>query len=349
MNVPMPPYQADKMAGVVDYDAQDYATEYGDYDPYAYDSQEWRSHSLPQILRYYRELYDRSIYQVAEDLRIRAANLKALEAAQYDQLPGVTYASGFVRTYATYLGLPEDEMVQRFRFEARTDALPQPGHVVNPITVAVASQARAQANSKAPRGFALVASVVLMISGFAAWYAYNNVGIWRFQDGFATYARNGETVVVDFLGAGELPSIPGEEVEVSTEAELAALESLTPDVKQIVDRSPTDTNAIQATDDLQIVSAAVVPSADIQIIAKQLVWVQIYDLQGKIVASEVLDPGEVYAVPKKANLRLVVDASNDVLSTLDVKIDGSQVRYLQALDAEGRIYSIGAQALRNAV
>lgn len=55
---------------------------------------------------------------VAQALRIRRGYLEALEEGKFNELPGATYAVGFVRTYAEHLGLDGEEVVRRFRAEA---------------------------------------------------------------------------------------------------------------------------------------------------------------------------------------------------------------------------------------
>lgn len=54
---------------------------------------------------------------VSRALKIRKDHLDALESDQLDRLPGKTYAIGFVRSYARYLGLEAGEMVERFKAE----------------------------------------------------------------------------------------------------------------------------------------------------------------------------------------------------------------------------------------
>lgn len=53
-----------------------------------------------------------SIEQVAASTRIRAEHLRALEADDLAQLPAPVYARGYLRTYATYLGLDPDELLR---------------------------------------------------------------------------------------------------------------------------------------------------------------------------------------------------------------------------------------------
>jgi cytoskeletal protein RodZ len=46
-----------------------------------------------------------SAADVRKELHIRERYLTALEAEQWEQLPGEAYAKGFLRTYAEFLGL----------------------------------------------------------------------------------------------------------------------------------------------------------------------------------------------------------------------------------------------------
>jgi cytoskeletal protein RodZ len=69
-------------------------------------------------LRAARVRLGEELIQIAGVLRIRAPFLQAIEEGQFQALPGVPYAIGFVRTYAEHLGLDGVEMVRRFKSEA---------------------------------------------------------------------------------------------------------------------------------------------------------------------------------------------------------------------------------------
>jgi cytoskeleton protein RodZ len=58
------------------------------------------------------------IAQLANSLRIRQSYLEAIESGRISDLPGTTYALGFVRAYASALGVPAEEAAKRFRAEA---------------------------------------------------------------------------------------------------------------------------------------------------------------------------------------------------------------------------------------
>jgi len=68
-------------------------------------------------LRAAREGMGKALPECAKLLRIRQPFLEALEEGRHRDLPGGTYAAGFLRTYAEFLGLDSEEMVRRFREE----------------------------------------------------------------------------------------------------------------------------------------------------------------------------------------------------------------------------------------
>lgn len=54
---------------------------------------------------------------VSRALKIRKDHLEAVEEDQFDDLPGKTYAIGFVRSYSGYLGLDSAQTVERYKQE----------------------------------------------------------------------------------------------------------------------------------------------------------------------------------------------------------------------------------------
>src|SRR6059036_3976921 len=72
---------------------------------------------IAQLLKQTRERYGQSLRDVSASLRIRLGYLQAIEGERFRELPGTTYAVGFVRSYAEYLGLDANEIVRRFKGE----------------------------------------------------------------------------------------------------------------------------------------------------------------------------------------------------------------------------------------
>ena len=61
-----------------------------------------------------RELRGVTLDEIAEATKIGTRSLKALEDEHFDQLPGGIFNKGFVRAYAKFLGLDEEQMVSDF-------------------------------------------------------------------------------------------------------------------------------------------------------------------------------------------------------------------------------------------
>ena len=70
------------------------------------------SQSVGSILRRCREFNSISLKDAAEATRIGKNYLQALEEDRPDALPSPAYLKGFLKTYATYLGLDGEELIQ---------------------------------------------------------------------------------------------------------------------------------------------------------------------------------------------------------------------------------------------
>jgi cytoskeleton protein RodZ len=73
--------------------------------------------SVGQDLKNARLRKGEDLAGIATILKIRKDHLEAVEEGNFDHLPGRTYAIGFVRAYAQYLGLHPGECVERLKAE----------------------------------------------------------------------------------------------------------------------------------------------------------------------------------------------------------------------------------------
>jgi cytoskeleton protein RodZ len=78
---------------------------------------ETQAAGLGAELRAARQAQGWELPQLAASLRIRQSYLEAIEAGRVAELPGTTYALGFVRAYASALGLSGEDVAKRFRAE----------------------------------------------------------------------------------------------------------------------------------------------------------------------------------------------------------------------------------------
>jgi cytoskeleton protein RodZ len=88
---------------------------------------------IGQALRQARLAGDKLIPDIAEKLRIKADHLDALEEGELERLPARIYALGFLRAYATYLGLDGEELASRLKSAGGTGASPPPLAFREPI------------------------------------------------------------------------------------------------------------------------------------------------------------------------------------------------------------------------
>lgn len=79
-----------------------------------------------ETLRKEREKRGITLESVSEGTKIGTRFLRALEAGQFDQLPGGVFNKGFVRAYARHIGLDEDKTVADF-MAASGQSAPDPG------------------------------------------------------------------------------------------------------------------------------------------------------------------------------------------------------------------------------
>jgi len=84
--------------------------------------------SIGETLRRERIRQGFDIPQIATRTKIGLHLIEAIEADQFDHLPGGVFARSFVRQYARLLGLDEEELVRQFnqQFEAPASAVPLP-------------------------------------------------------------------------------------------------------------------------------------------------------------------------------------------------------------------------------
>jgi len=101
--------------------------------------------TVGRLLRSARERQGLGLDEVEATLLIRTAQLRAIEDDRFDALPAEAYARGFVRTYAEYLGLDGDQMVQLFNEQwsaTRFRPAEEHPHVSTPIATADESARR---------------------------------------------------------------------------------------------------------------------------------------------------------------------------------------------------------------
>jgi len=73
-------------------------------------------------LRRQREMREITLREISDASKISLRYLQALEDERFDLLPAMVFAKGFLRQYARYVGLDQDEVVNRFLIASRDES-----------------------------------------------------------------------------------------------------------------------------------------------------------------------------------------------------------------------------------
>jgi cytoskeleton protein RodZ len=133
--------------------------------------------SFGDRMRREREMRGIKLEEISESTKISRRHLLAIEDEHFDRLPGGIFNKGFVRAYARYLGLDEEQAVQDF-MTASADydqpaALQPPGSetsaVKPPVMPSEASQRRKDLAWS-------LAALLVLAAGVGGWYHLNRSG-----------------------------------------------------------------------------------------------------------------------------------------------------------------------------
>ncbi len=111
-----------------------------------------------KILSSARIHHDLSVQDVAKTLNLSVNTINALEQDEYEHLPGYTFAKGYIRSYANFLGLDPDAII------ATADLEPEGLSQIPTSRAARKLKSRAQGKSKKAGGlfFKTLFTIVLL-------------------------------------------------------------------------------------------------------------------------------------------------------------------------------------------
>lgn len=331
-----------------------------------------RSRAIGVLLREARQGFGRDLNQIGAVLRIRPPYLQAIEEGHYDELPGPTYAIGFIKTYAEYLGLDGNEMARRFKQETEGLELKRDLSFPMPLT-----------ERSVPGGTILLLALILAICGYGIWYYLSSSERGRPERVGAVPSTLLAPDAVPTMGAAPNlePAHPTEAAASSAilvppspmpppapgglpappprpPPALAAVPSPTAAPPALVAPAPAPSpppaqppavanlSAPQAgdaltTDPAHIFGATTGP-ARIVIHATGDSWVQVRDGEHKEVFQRVMRAGEIFRVPDKPGLVLWLGNAGGV----EVLVDGHPVPSLGGVGVVRRGVLLDPQKLR---
>lgn len=237
--------------------------------------------SVGQILKTAREKRNLTVEQIAEILKIRRIYLQAIEDSDWEELPELVYAQGFVRSYAAFLNLDETAASTQFKREFRGSRRAPELEMPEPIE-----------SNQLPDWKMIAAVIVGLLVVYSLWSAATLPPAQESVPRMADIKAEKETAAADTNRDTTLPppadsTVPAETNAApaqETAAEPATTEAQTPPQNGIAYGATTNTH--------------------VTITAAQDSWIQIRDHDGQVLFSRVMRPGDTYRVPDGDGLTL---------------------------------------------
>jgi cytoskeletal protein RodZ len=126
---------------------------------------EFSTVELGAMLRESRQSLGRELEDVAAELRIRLVYLQAIEEGRLDDLPGIAYATGFLRAYGDLLGLEGEDLVRRFKAAGLAMTQATDLHLPSPVE-----------EGRLPTGSVLLVAALLAVGAYGGWYYMSSQG-----------------------------------------------------------------------------------------------------------------------------------------------------------------------------
>ncbi len=257
------------------------------------------------LLKNMRQEKGLKIVEVAKKLCIRKQYLEAIEESNYAEVPPFPYGTGFIRSYADFLGLNSGNIVELYK-EETTEKNPAPVNLTE-----------TQTTSAMPNGIYVLASLVALGILYGAWTMWNSKEEDEEVDQISSEQPNesDELVVFEEL---TIPQSSENDIKVSDavlEEEVTASEG---DVKEPAKETPiteikneekTETTAAEVKNESPdteiIVQNTVIPDHGVFIEVLEETWIEVRN-ESKLYISKVLQPGASYTLPNDTGLILSV-------------------------------------------
>jgi cytoskeletal protein RodZ len=308
-----------------------------------------------------------SLDDIAEGTKIGTRLLRALEQEHFELLPGGIFNKGFVRAYAKYLGLNEDEAVADY-LEAAGETAPDPRVIAEQNSSRI-DRSGGEARESRQAGFPIIPVLILLLvmaAGAGGWQIYQE----RVRDREAKRQASSSVAVTTPAtaatqgatnsGAAPSPSTASDTSAVKSDTSVSSLHA-TPNTG--FQTSPTTTSSVDlnspaaktgdSTPSKQLVSptvvsksnapavatpdssagsanAAAAQSFEVIVRAKDRAWVSIKS-DGKFVVRGIIGPEDVKTI--QANKQVVFWTGN--AGAVEVSFNGQPVALPGGPNQEG--------------
>jgi cytoskeleton protein RodZ len=254
-------------------------------------------------------------------LKIRKDHLEALEEDRMEALPGRTYAVGFVRSYADYLGLDAPQCVERFKAEiagrSDSDHLPQ----VNVIDE--------DEHRRMPQGWKIGAGVVVLLMLYGIYYLISSATSMFSQP--ATPPPPTQIAAKPAVTHAAAPSQQAVTLPAAVTASPAGQQSPAPTA------APLTETPLPAG----VVYGQLNRNARVVLRAHQPTRILIEGPDGIVYINRTLNPGDTFQVPNRVGVTLTTTNAGAV----EVDLDGQSMGYAGQGTGVAEAISLDPQAI----
>lgn len=288
------------------------------------EAQEPETGKIGRLLKEARLSQGRTLAEISQILCIRKVYLEAIEESNYNEIPEFPYGIGFIRSYADFLGMNGNEIVQLYKDEAESNLRKNSDYFVM----------EPQVEATVPGKKYLMISLFAIAAVYFAWISFSNkeTGI---EDDVApveealSEAGSKEAdfplKVEDFSTVetteSEIPLVDVSNNSAATPQVTVTNESFVPEAENTGKDAAENNVSVSPAADSEAVNAAAPKSDKIVLKIKKQVWIQVKN-DNKLYISKELKEGDSYTIPEDKNLKLSVGIADAVDVT-----DGEKVIY----------------------
>jgi cytoskeleton protein RodZ len=320
-------------------------------------------------LKYLREEQGHSLAEVARALKINGRYLVAIEEGSFQDLPGAAYVGGFLRSYASFLGIDPRLVVQKFKSEPAYENVSK---LDFPVPVR---------ETNIPRIPVVWGSLVLAVVIVCGWYFIQESRKVKFDDitrvpeefskvvttddGEATInfvedakirleqkvaEKPTEGLEVIAVEDTEFELEPSDKAVATGETDFTSLESVIVQTGDTFEGEEGGANTVPAPPPLPTESSGKKEphvygmenlASRITLVAFQDSWVQVEGLDRELLITRILYVGDSYRVPDRPGLTLITGNAGG----LKVIVDDKEAPPLGPLGAVRRGILLDAERL----
>lgn len=262
-----------------------------------------RATTFGMRLKQEREQRGITLDQISQSTKIGTRFLQALEQDHFEQLPGGIFNKGFVRAYARFVGIDEEEAVADYLTATGAN---QPGAEAVDVAPTIELPAEPERNRAAGVPWGVLATLLLIIAfSFAIWGFYSRVTSTRTQPPVQpapvqTTAPAVPSPAPERTRANEVKSSPQPSASPASAARTTLPSGSSP------------TNALSST-----AEAAARRDVVLQIRAREDAWVSI-NVDGEVTTQETLTALSEKTI--RAHQQIIIKAGN--IGALDFEFKG---------------------------